>query len=176
MAFDIKVCAVADICLGRFGKRTRDRRMSARRCVADKTVPWRAWSDGSGLVLRNPYPFRTQRRTADYFQLQRAGIHTALLYTARCRTQWPGENSAVFLATSEASSMRWLPRRYGRGSAIGAERQSRITLGQVEGVVLLLIGIALLVAKSRQHRAHMAATQRTLRESGDPNGSPHSLL
>jgi len=88
----------------------------------------------------------------------------------------PGENSAVFLATSEASSMRWLPRRYGRGSAIGAERQSRITLGQVEGVVLLLIGIALLVAKSRQHRAHMAATQRTLRESGDPNGSPHSLL
>ena len=76
-------------CLGRFGKRTRDRPMSARRCVADKTVPWRAWSDGSGLVLRNPYPFRTRRRTADYFQLQRAGIHTALLYTARCRTQWP---------------------------------------------------------------------------------------
>jgi len=88
----------------------------------------------------------------------------------------PDENSAVCLATSEASSMRWLLRRYGRGSARGAERQSRITLGQVEGVVLLLIGIALLVAKSRQHRAHMAATQRTLREAGDPNGAPHSLL
>jgi len=88
----------------------------------------------------------------------------------------PDESSAVFLATSEASSMRWLPRRYGRGSARGAERQRRITLGQVEGVVLLLIGIALLVAKSRQHRARMAATQRTLRESGDPNGSPYSLL
>jgi hypothetical protein len=68
------------------------------------------------------------------------------------------EGSTVALSTNEARAMRWNPREYWRGGIQYSNRVSMVGLAQVEGLVLLLVAVALLKFNRPRNREFAPAT------------------
>jgi hypothetical protein len=68
------------------------------------------------------------------------------------------EGSTVALSTNEARAMRWHPREYWRGGTQYSNRVSMVGIAQVEGLVILLVAMALLKFNRPRNRELAPAT------------------